>query len=305
MKKQFFTGIIALLLCTFAKAQDWSLKLSSNVEKDGAGLGGASIILYKGSSVVTQLQSSGNGDFELNIPPNGDYILTVSYPGCNTKKFQISTMGVPPEKTKDNFKAEVKIEGVTMSKPLPGINYSLFNQPLLRLGYLANKKGFSDDPSYTSQMLASLSDIRAQEAALLARYAAALKTGDAAMNKKDCETAKSNYITAKGLLPDEAAPIEKLALAEKCLKDKLEQANKEAQEKAAAEAAAKAKAEAEKAAAEKLAQEKAAAEKAAQEKAAAEKLAKEQEAAKKAEEERLAKKKALAEKAAAEKAAQE
>ncbi|MES2515916.1 MAG: carboxypeptidase-like regulatory domain-containing protein, partial [Bacteroidota bacterium] len=319
MKKRIIAIIAGICLClgTYAQTQpDWTLKLTSNVEKDGKGLGGASITLYKGSTVVAQTQSGGNGDFEINVPPNGDYSLEVSYPGCNKKKFAISTMGVPPENTKDNFKAQVKIEGVTMSKPLPGINYSVLNQPLLRLVYLPGKKNFSDEPAYTSQALASLAGIRQQEADLLARYTAALKTGDGAFAKKDCETAKTNYTTARGLLPDEGEPVEKLAAAEKCLVEKAKEAEKAAADKAAAEAKAAAdklakeqaaaqKAAEEKAAQEKIAADKAAADKAAQEKAAADKLEKEQAAAQKAAEEKAAQDKLAADKAAAAKAAEE
>ena len=296
-----FIYIFFFLVSHIGLAQEWTLKLTSKIEKDGKGIGGASIILYKGSSIVAQTQSSGNGDFQINVPANGDYIMTVSYPGCNTKKFQVSTMGVPAELINDKFKAEVKIEGVTMSKPLPGINYSVLNQPLLKLGYNASKKTFNDDPSYTNQTLNALASIRAQEEELISKYNAALKSGDSFLAKKDCDNAKAQYTTANKILPDEGTPLEKLLLAENCIKAKAEE---EAKKKAEAEAAAK-KAEEERIAKEKEAAAKAEAERIAQEKAAAEKLAKEQAAAKKAEEERIAKEKEAAAKAEAERIAQE
>ncbi|MCC6182920.1 MAG: carboxypeptidase regulatory-like domain-containing protein, partial [Bacteroidia bacterium] len=296
-----FIYIFFFLVSHIGLAQEWTLKLTSKIEKDGKGIAGASIILYKGSSIITQTQSSGNGDFQINVPANGDYIMTVSYPGCNTKKFQVSTMGVPADLINDKFKAEVKIEGVTMSKPLPGINYSVLNQPLLKLGYNASKKTFNDDPSYTNQTLNALASIRAQEEELITKYNAALKSGDSFLAKKDCDNAKAQYTTANKILPDEGTPLEKLLLAENCIKAK---ADEEAKKKAEAEAAAK-KAEEERLAKEKEAAAKAEAERIAQEKAAAEKLAKEQAAAKKAEEERLAKEKEAAAKAEAERIAQE
>ena len=286
MKKQFFTLILGIFFYAISNAQEapvWALKLISNVEKDGKGLGGASVILYKGSTVVTQVQSDGNGQFQIMIPPDGDYIVAISYAGCNTKKFQVSTTGVPPEKIKDNFKPEVEIKGgVTMSKPMPGINYSLLNQPLIRIMYIPNKKNFSDDAYYTSQMVSSFMDIRAKEQDLLARYATAIKNGDASFGKKDCETAKTNYATATSLFPDEVIPKEKLAAAEKCVKDKIEQADKAAADKAAADKAAADKAAADKAAADKAAADKAAADKAAADKAAADKAAADKAAADKA-----------------------
>jgi hypothetical protein len=182
MKKQFFTILFGVLFYAIIQSQtptpsaDWSLKVSSNVEKDGRGLAGATVILYKGSTVVTQVQSDGNGDFQINVPPNGDYIIAISYAGCNTKKFSISTMGVPPETTKGNIKDEVKISGgVTMSKPLPGVNYSLLNQPLLRIMYMPGKKVFADDAYYTSQMVASFSGYQTARNRLISKVCGSLK----------------------------------------------------------------------------------------------------------------------------------
>ncbi|MBK8366839.1 MAG: hypothetical protein IPL10_05315, partial [Bacteroidetes bacterium] len=145
--------------------------------------------------------------------------LLFRMPSCNTKKFSISTMVVPSGTTKGNIKDEVKISGVSDVKALAGVNYSLLNHALLRM-YMPGKKGFADDAYYTSQMVASFSDIRQQETDLLAKYAAALKNGDAAFSKKNCELAKTNYATANSLLPDEVVPKEKLLAAEKCVKKK-------------------------------------------------------------------------------------
>ena len=69
MKKQFFTILFSVLFYAIIQGQtpvpapDWSLKVSSNVEKDGRALPGATVILYRGSAVVTQVESDANGDF--------------------------------------------------------------------------------------------------------------------------------------------------------------------------------------------------------------------------------------------------
>ena len=93
-----------LIVSFFVNAQEWTLKLSSNVElrtwklttkadKEEKPLLGASITLYKGSGIVSQSTSDGNGDFTVFVPANGEFVLTVSYPGCNPKKFSIITTG--------------------------------------------------------------------------------------------------------------------------------------------------------------------------------------------------------------------
>ena len=337
---RFSLYILVVFSSINAMAQEWSLRLKSRVELrtfkltnkaevSEQGLSGASVVLYKGSTVVSQVQSDGNGDFEIFVPANGDYILAVSHPGCNTKKFQVNTMGVPEKITGDNYKPSFGIEGVIMARSFPGINYSILNQPLVKVLYMDRGKKFDDDEAYTNQMLGAIGSYRNDETLLIDRFCSTNAAGDEALKKGDCPLAKAKYEEAMKMIPGEFYPKQQLELVGKCLKDKEAQdkakqeaeklaAEKAAAEKLAAEQAAKAKEEAErlakeqaakqKAEQEKLAAEKAAAEKLAAEQAAkakeeAERLAKEQVAKQKAEQEKLAAEKAAAEKLAAEQAA--
>ena len=303
--------IVQFISMILLSQPDWTLKFTSNVEKDGRPLPGANIALTKGGVNVKTTVSDGKGDFTIEVPADADFILVVSNAGCNSKRFRIDTRNVPADKNKENFKPEIHIEGVTMSKPVPTVNYNALNQPLAFIHYYPEKKKFSDDEAYTSQNLSALMAIRQQEQAVLEKYQSTVKNGDQYLAKKDCDGAKSKYEEAAALLPDEALAKEKLQQALKCINEKQETAKKaeaEAKAKADAEAAAKKKAEEEKLAAEKAAKEKAEAvakKKAEEEKLAAEKTAKdkanaEAAAKKKAEEEKLATEKANKEKADAE-----
>lgn len=306
---------IFLALCIFGikmSAQEWTLKLRSTVElrafkltnkvdiSEGK-LAGATIALYKGSTLINQVQSDGGGDFTIDVPANGDFILTVSYSGCNTKKFVVSTMGVPEAITKDNYKPSFGIEGIIMAKAYPTIDYSILNQPLVRIVYTSNGKRFDDEESYTNQMLAGLSKMRDAENALMNNFATANNTGDVALAKGDCPLAKASYEKAMTIIPGERYPSEQLQKVGDCLKQK-ELADKKATEdaKLAAE-----KVEADRLAKEKAAAEKLEADKLAKEKAAQDKVAQEKLAAEKAEADRLAKEKAAAEKLEADKLAKE
>ncbi|MBI3519450.1 MAG: hypothetical protein HY062_08860 [Bacteroidetes bacterium] len=279
---------------SYIHAQEWSLKLRSSVELRTfkltnkadireEKLAGATIALYKGSSVINQIQSDANGDFVIDVPANGEFILTVTYPGCNAKKFAISTLGVPEEIQKDNYKPTFGIEGVIMAKAFPTIDYSILKQPLVRIGYVSNGKKFDDEELYTNQMLAELRKMRDAENALIERFTSTNTIGDVALSKGDCPLAKASYEKAMTIIPGESYPGDQLVKVGDCLKSK-----ELAEKKAAAEAQAA-----------KLAAEESLA------KAAAEKQAKELEASKKAETERVAKQKVTAEKLAKEKAAQE
>ncbi|HQQ95008.1 MAG TPA: hypothetical protein PLQ93_10675, partial [Bacteroidia bacterium] len=301
---------LALILAVgFLPAQDWTLKLMSRVEKEGKALSGASLKLYQGSKLLNQSLTGPDGDFKLEIPANGDFVLLISYPNCNTKKIQVSTLGVPPEISNERYRPSFEIGGVTMSPPLPGIDYSALNQPVVKVGFDPSSKKFDHDEGHTEQMLAALSKIREAEKALIEKQQEACKAGDDALKKKDCDLAKQQYDKAVALIPlspYEVYPREQLLKVNQCFSAKQDQANKqkaEAEAKAAAEKLAAEKAESERLAREKQAADKAAAESAAKAKAEQDKQAAEKAAAEKAESDRLAREKQAADKAAAESAA--
>lgn len=252
--------LLFLLPACLLHAQDWSLKLSSNVElrtwklnsaanKTEKSLSGATIVLYKGSSIISQTTSDGNGDFVIDIPGGDDFILTVSAAGCNTKKFYVSTKSVPENVGKDNYKPTVSIGGFVMSKPIQGVDYIGLNEPLVKVEYKARGQNFDKDETVTNQGLNIVSRISQSENVVIDKFCTANKLGDEAMKKRNCPLAKSYYQKAIALMSDEKYPVEQLAKAEDCIKQKQD-------EDAAAELARQARqAEIEKAAKEKAAKE--------------------------------------------------
>jgi len=305
MKLHLNIFFILLLLSSSIIAQDWTLKLSSNVElrtwkltskadKEEKSLGGANIKLYKGNSIISELNSDANGDFTVLVPPNGDFILEVSFSGCNTKKFSVSTNGVPENIAKDNFKPTFSIGGFVMAKPFPGIDYSGLQQALVKVEYKPKGRNFDHDDAVTDNGLNIVSKIASAENILVEKFCSTNRAGDAALAKPDCPLAKSLYEKAISIIPGEQYPVEQLAKVGLCLKDK-EEAVKKEEEKKLADLAAKEKAAAEKLEADKLAKEKAAANKTESDKAAKEKAAND----------KALKDKAIADKASADKTARE
>ncbi|MDP3556758.1 MAG: carboxypeptidase-like regulatory domain-containing protein [Bacteroidota bacterium] len=305
MKNYFYITIALSLFSINLFSQDWTFVFSSKIEKEGKPMGGASIKLFNGSTLVSQTTSDGDGYFKLNIPPNGNYSIVMSSPGHITKKVDASTMDVPADKTSKNFKTSLNIESFSLFEPLPGIDYSALNQPLLKIAYNGSKSSFSDDKAYTDQILNILQKIKTDERELIKKYESAIAIADAAFTKQDWVTAKSNYEKSLTLLPGKKHPIDRLALIQKIEKEEEELTKKAEADKIATEKAAKEKIEADKLAAEKAAKDKAETEKLAAEKLVAEKAAKDKAEAEKLAAEKAAKDKAEAEKLAAEKAAKD
>jgi hypothetical protein len=324
-----------MLVCSILNAQDWQLKISSNVylrkwklttkaEKVEEVIGGATITLYKaGGTQVSQIKSDADGSFTMMIPANGEFYIIVSYPGCNAKRMSVSTKNVPEKYIDAAFKPSFKITGgFIMVKPYPGINYSELSQDLIRVEFIEDKKAFKDTDGGTDQGLNIVGKIYDAEDELFKKFCGLNKSGDAALAMPDCPLAKKLYTEAIALIPGEEYPVAQLAKVGDCLKAAEEAAAKakaDAEAKAKAEADAKAKADADaaaKAKADELAKTKAAEEAAtkakaaedAKAKAAADKAAKEQADKEKAAADAAAKAKAAEDakaKAAADKAAKE
>jgi len=317
MLKSLFkiSGIIFFIPVSFLLSQnaDWRLRLESNVylrtwklttkaEKTEAEIFGAKIVLYDAATQkpVAQTVSDNEGKFMLEVPPNGNFYILISYPGCNTKKMTVDTRNVPQEIQEKNFRPRFKITGgFIMAKPYPGIDYNGLSESLVHVRYFENKKAFDDDKVYTERGTSIVSKIYDSEWDLFKKFCDFNKKGDDALAIPDCPLAKKMYESALALIPGEFYPTQQLAKIPDCdskneqkkkeeeekkLKEEQEKLakQKEAEEKARREAEAKAKAEAEKAEKEKLAKQKQEEEKARK---------KQEEERKKAEKEQLAKQK--------------
>ncbi|MBA2610948.1 MAG: tetratricopeptide repeat protein [Bacteroidetes bacterium] len=284
MRKQFLL-LFLLITGLIGHSQNWMLKLSSTVElrawrltstaeKSEKALSGANIKLYKGTTQISETSSNAKGDFMIDVPAGGEFILTISFPGCNTKKFNVSTSDVPENVGKETYKPTVNISGFLMSKPLKGVEYIGLNQPLVKVEYKAEGQNFDKDEAVTNNGLNILSKIYDAETALIQKFCATNKSGDDALKNHNCPAAKEYYEKAINMLPGEQYPVEQLAKAELCLKNKKAEAEAVAQD-------ATLKAEAAKIANEKAIAEKTAKDKEQFNKTANNKIAKEKELANK------------------------
>ena len=178
---------ITLLLLVFSCnlfSQDWTLPLTGKVEKNDKKLQGAIVTLMQGSKQVAQTLTGEDGAFKFEIPANGDFMITVTKPGHCTKKFQVSTRGVPPD---DKSTKRFDIPGINLFEPLPNIDYSVLNQPLVKIQYSALKQVFDYDEAYFSQSLAALDKLKQLESDAINKqkelefnYSSAIKTADKA-----------------------------------------------------------------------------------------------------------------------------
>lgn len=242
--------IIFLLCCLPVLqlcAQSLPLRFQGNVSEDRVRMSGVNLQISKSGRVMNNILTDANGNYSFELPMGGEYMVTVSKEGYVSKKFSVSTMGVPPEKATSKF--PIIEASLTLFKRMEGVDYSLLNQHLNKYYYNVDQDNFEYDENHLRQMLKGLEQIKEQEKALKnkdkekeAAYLAAVKNGDKAYQKKEWQPAINAYNEALQIKPGEVYPGAQIAKIQSNL---------------AEEAKAKQAAEAAKALAEKQAREKA------------------------------------------------
>ncbi len=194
--------------CTTAGSQNLKLKskvelrnwqLTSKAMKSEAFLSGALIKLYKGDKMIYGVSSDADGDFEIEIPRDGEFVLLVEYQGREPKKFAVNTKTTPPNRDEHNFKPTVDIIGILMAKPKKGMENIGINQPTISSG---NKNEHLRTTIYDGDYK------------LIQKFCTANKLGDMALENKNYSLAKTFYLMAMDMLESEDYPKTQLKKAE-------------------------------------------------------------------------------------------
>jgi hypothetical protein len=226
MKKHLilFFAFHVMLFCKPMLAQSWGFRLKSKVElrswdlsskamKNATLINGASVKLYKGSVLVAETLSDANGNFEMNIPPDGDFNLMISAPDRDPKKFAISTRSIPPDKDHANFKPSINIVGMIMSKHKKDMKYLGLDQPQVRIEYSfmdpASRENVTGKHNYNFKL-----NMYDAEYKIIQKFCTANKLGDMALEKKNYSLAKTYYLIAMDIISGEPYPKERLIKAE-------------------------------------------------------------------------------------------
>jgi hypothetical protein len=298
--KRIFLATYFIIGCSFfGLTQNWYLSLTGRVEQNGVDLEGASVTLMNGTRQVAQFITQDDGEFGFKVPPDGDFTVFVTKKGLCTKNFQLSTKFVPSQ---SKGVSQFDIPGIILFEQNPDVDYSILNQPIVKIKYDTEKNIFDYDEEYFTKSLAALDKLRQLEKEAIDRqksinssYQSFIKSGDKAFQKKDWAGAQQLYKQASDLKKTELYPKNQLVLIDNNIKVQNDLASKLAAEKLQADNALADKLAAEKALADKQAADKLAS------KLAAEKLQADRLSAKLASD-KLQADKLLAEKKASEKA---
>ncbi|MBK7668600.1 MAG: hypothetical protein IPJ32_15415 [Sphingobacteriaceae bacterium] len=198
---KIFINITFLLFVALSSiAQRETLNVGGTISNEHkVAMPDALVSVTKDGKAFTSFPTSFNGSYALYLPMGSEFVITVSKSGFAKKYFTVSTLGVSDESAKKKF--SVMIADLELIETVPGVDYSIFNQPMNKYYYNPKIDNFEFDKKYMKDMLAQVSDLKIakKEAILLAKL-------KAEQDKKDAELA------AQKALQDERLAVEKAYL---------------------------------------------------------------------------------------------
>ena len=102
----FFFSLFSLGLFsqTETPPETYSLQIEGQItNSDDNPMIGAVVQVYQGAKLVSTHPVNLEGNYSFQLPLNGDYTIVVSAQKTVTKKFMVSTRGVPPERALTKF----------------------------------------------------------------------------------------------------------------------------------------------------------------------------------------------------------
>lgn len=224
--KIFLCVLCLLVFCKLPFAQSWNFRLNGKVEirswklssvayKAAAPVNGASVKLYKGSNVISESASDANGNFQLNIPPEGDYTLVIESAGSDSKKFAVSTRSVS-NPGDVNSKPSISIVGMMVTNYAENTKYLGLDQGHVIIEHDRTSSGPGGKESQRNYNYKL--NMYDAEYLMIQRFCTANKLGDMALAKKNYELAEKFYLMAMDRMPGEAYPKERLKLVGEGLK---------------------------------------------------------------------------------------
>ncbi|MBP9079175.1 MAG: hypothetical protein KBF80_02860 [Flavobacteriales bacterium] len=196
-------------------------------------LDGITVTVFKDGAKLNSVVTSANGKYEFNLDYGYDYKILFEKQGVVGKNVSINTKGIPEDDRQGGLAMNVEM---TLFKDIPGIDYTILNQPIGKSKYDASTGMLAWDLEYTEQMRAELGRLQKaydekqkREADSEAAFAKLMEQGNAAMAAKEFGKAVQNFTDALGLRAGD--PIATARLSDAKIKlgelERAEQRNKQ------------------------------------------------------------------------------
>jgi hypothetical protein len=160
-------------------------------------IGGAHVSVTKNGQAFTSFLTSLNGTYYLYLPMGAEYVVSVSKAGYVKKFFTVSTLGVSDANAKKKF--NVMVADLELIENYPGVDYSLFTQPMNKYYYNSKIDNFEFDKKYLNEMLALVEEVK-----IAKKEAIQLAQQKAERDKRNAELAQQKTLEEERLAAEKA-----------------------------------------------------------------------------------------------------
>lgn len=212
-------AFLLLLLCgTAAHAQVDNVYVYGTVKDYNTSkkLDGVTVTVFKDGTKFASVVTSANGKYEYNLDYGYEYKLQFEKQGMVGKNVTINTRSIPEEQRVGGLAMNVEM---TLFTDIPGIDYTILQQPIGKSKYDPSTQMLAWDLEYTENMRAQLDRLQKEYDEKKKREANAddafnklMDQGNAAMGTKDYKKAVQSFTDALGLKPGD--PIAKAKLSD-------------------------------------------------------------------------------------------
>jgi hypothetical protein len=185
-----FTSL--LLLCLqICFAQEITIHFKGKVYNDKNGsIGGANIQVLQDAFLPSSIQADVDGNYNLYLPLNREFDITITKEGYVQKKYFVSTKGIKEDQ--QMAKLPTYVADVVLFTRYDGIDYSLFDQPINKYRYNPKNNNIDYDEPYLKEMKAAMKEIKKAE-----REAIKLEHEKLVAERKLIASSKVGYIPQK------------------------------------------------------------------------------------------------------------
>lgn len=176
---------------------------------------GVTVTVLKNGSKLMEVRTNASGKYDVNLDYGADYRLVYSKQGLVSKSIAMDTRNVPEEDRVGGHGFNLEM---TLFNDLPGVDFSVLDQPIGKAQYYPDKSEVAWDIAYTekirsevNRLMKEYDDRKKREAGAEAEYAKQMQAGEAAMKALDFKKAVVAYTAALDAKPADPVATAKLS----------------------------------------------------------------------------------------------
>lgn len=155
LKHIFFFLSLSLGLAS----QNEGFKIGGTVsDEDEVGMQGVMVTVTKDGKLFNAIPTPYNGSYNLLLPLGAEYVVSMTKDGYAKKFFTVSTNGVPSDGSKKKF--TIMVADLELIKIIPGVDYSVFNKPVIKYLFDQKTDNFVYDEVYLNEMTAQVKELK-------------------------------------------------------------------------------------------------------------------------------------------------